>query len=84
MLLQLMLQRRRLPISAVFHSSQNFEIWTYWDDNVVIRLVTSWHTSQNDVKTLCQYLELAMSRSRRNDEAVLAAEAQEETPEESL
>lgn len=62
----------------------DFEIWTYWDDNVVIRLVTSWHTSQNDVKTLCQYLELAMSRSRRNDEAVLAAEAQEETPEKSL
>ena len=47
----------------------DFEIWTYWDENIVIRLVTSWHTSKTAVSTLCQYLQLAMEASKPADQA---------------
>lgn len=46
----------------------DFEIWTNWDENIVIRLVTSWNTSKTAVSTLCQYLQLAMDLSKKNDE----------------
>lgn len=52
----------------------DFEILTYWDENIIIRLVTSWHTSKTAVSTLCQYLQLAMDASK-------AAEAQAEKVE---
>lgn len=55
----------------------DFEIWTYWDENVVVRLVTSWHTSKTSVSTLCQYLQLAMDASK-------SAEEQAEKEEEQL
>lgn len=47
----------------------DFEIWTYWDQNIVIRLVTSWHTSKQDVSTLCQYFQLAMDASKAAEES---------------
>lgn len=37
----------------------DFEIWTYWEDSIVIRLVTSWHTPRTDVTRLCEYLQVA-------------------------
>lgn len=43
----------------------DFEVWDYWDENIVIRLVVSWHTSKLAVSTLCQYLQLAMDASKR-------------------
>ncbi len=45
----------------------DFEIWTYWESNIIIRLVTSWHTSKVDVATLCQYMQLAMDASKAED-----------------
>lgn len=57
----------------------DFEIWTNWDENIVIRLVTSWNTSKTDVSTLCQYLQLAMDLSKKNDED---AQDKEEVTEE--
>lgn len=59
----------------------SFEVWTHWEDNIVIRLVTSWHTTKTDVETLCQYLEIAMNRSKRKNEEekeLLADDVQEE------
>lgn len=46
----------------------DFEIWTNWDANIVIRLVTSWDTPKTAVSTLCQYLQLAMDLSKKGDE----------------
>lgn len=51
----------------------DFETWTKWDDNIVIRLVCSWHTSRTDVSKLCQYLEIARTASRNKEAAVLKA-----------
>lgn len=45
----------------------DFEIWTNWDENIVIRLVTSWNTSKTAVSTLCQYLQLAMDLSKKSE-----------------
>lgn len=41
----------------------DFEIWTHWDEKLVIRLVTSWHTRKEDVNKLCQYLQLARTNA---------------------
>lgn len=62
----------------------DFEIWTHWDDQIVIRLVTSWHTSKNDVVTLCQYLELAMQAWKDTLPSSQADPAQEEEEAESV
>lgn len=42
----------------------DFEVWDYWDESIIIRLVVSWHTSKQAVSTLCQYLQLAMDASK--------------------
>ncbi len=54
----------------------DFETWTKWDENIVIRLVCSWHTSKEDVSKLCQYLEIA--RNTANKAAKECAEKTEE------
>lgn len=35
----------------------DFEIWEKCDDHYVIRFVTSWHTTNEEVDTLCMYLK---------------------------
>lgn len=37
----------------------DFEVWEKQNDQYVIRLVTAFHTTQEDVNTLCEYLEEA-------------------------
>lgn len=37
------------------------EVWETWDESIIIRLVTSWHTSEENVDELCQILEDAAS-----------------------
>jgi threonine aldolase len=39
-----------------FSKKVDFEIWDSWDDQIAIRLVTSWHTSDEDVKELMDIL----------------------------
>lgn len=55
----------------------DFEVWTKWEDDIVIRLVTSWHTRKADVMTLCQYLQLAMdiSTNQKVEDEIAADEA---------
>lgn len=60
----------------------DFEVWTNWDENIVIRLVTSWHTTKMAVSTLCQYLQLAMDASK-TAEAAASKEKAEKTAETS-
>lgn len=55
----------------------DFEIWTYWESNIIIRLVTSWHTSKVDVATLCQYMQLAMDACKEEEVEVEAEETEE-------
>ena len=57
----------------------DFETWTYWDQNIVIRLVTSWHTSKQAVSTLCQYFQLAMDASKAAEETAKEQSEEEET-----
>lgn len=40
----------------------DFEIWEKCDDHYVIRFVTSWHTTQEEVDSLCAYLKEAVKR----------------------
>lgn len=40
----------------------DFEIWEKCDDHYVIRFVTSWHTSNEEVEGLCEYLEAAIEK----------------------
>lgn len=39
----------------------DFEIWEQWNDDIVIRFVTSWHTQEEEAEYLCVYLEEAKS-----------------------
>ncbi len=38
----------------------DFELWGTWDNDTVIRLCTSWHTSQDEIDYLKVYLQEAM------------------------
>ena len=40
----------------------DFEIWEKCDDHYVIRFVTSWHTSEDEVNALITYLEQAVEK----------------------
>lgn len=40
----------------------DFEIWEKCDDHYVIRFVTSWHTSEDEVNALITYLEQAIEK----------------------
>ena len=40
----------------------DFEIWEKCDDHYVIRFVTSWHTSEDEVNELFTYLEQAIEK----------------------
>ena len=40
----------------------DFEIWEKCDDHYVIRFVTSWHTSNEEVEELCEYLEAVIEK----------------------
>lgn len=53
----------------------DFEVWGQWDNDIIIRLVSSWHTSQEEVDYLKVYLNEAMELSQ--DDAELAAETAE-------
>lgn len=44
-----------------------FEIWDYWNDDPVIRFVTSFHTSQEEVDYLIVYLEEAKEKEQVSD-----------------
>lgn len=40
-------------------SRVDFEVWDRWRDNYIIRLVTSWHTKEDEVEYLIVYLKEA-------------------------
>lgn len=40
----------------------DFEIWDYWNDDIVIRFVTSFHTTPEEVEYLGVYLEEAKEK----------------------
>ena len=40
----------------------DFEIWEKCDDHYVIRFVTSWHTTEDEVHALITYLEQAIEK----------------------
>lgn len=48
-----------------------FEIWDYWNDDPVIRFVTSWHTSQEEVDYLIVYLEEAKQKEQTSTAALV-------------
>lgn len=50
----------------------DFEIWGTWGNDTVIRLCTSWHTSQEEVDYLKVYMKEAM------DQYVLSVQTEEE------
>ena len=41
----------------------DFEIWSRWDNDYIIRLVSSWHTKPDEVEYLKVYLQEAMAKS---------------------
>ena len=43
----------------------DFEIWEKCDDHYVIRFVTSWHTSEDEVNALITYLEQAVEKKEQ-------------------
>ncbi|MCF0259554.1 MAG: aminotransferase class I/II-fold pyridoxal phosphate-dependent enzyme [Erysipelotrichaceae bacterium] len=53
----------------------DFEIWSRWDNDYIIRLVSSWHTKPDEVEYLKVYLQEAMQKSLK---------AEEETEEEEI
>lgn len=62
----------------------DFEIWEKWEDQIVIRLVTSWHTRREDVEELKKCLRDAMNQSQLKKQALLEEEElEEELSEES-
>lgn len=40
----------------------DFEIWEHWNDDIIVRFVTSWHTTQEEAEYLCVYLEEARNQ----------------------
>ncbi len=40
----------------------DFEIWEQWNDDIIVRFVTSWHTTQEEAEYLCVYLEEARNQ----------------------
>ncbi len=69
----------------------DFEIWENWDTGIVIRLVTSWHTSQLEVNELKQILKEAIdlsieeqARKVKEDLAAAKKQTQEELTEEII
>lgn len=54
----------------------SFEIWDMWDESYIARIVTSWHTTQEEADYLKVYLTEAMEQSVKPEDA--AAEVLEE------
>ena len=50
-------------------SRVDFEIWDRWEDTIVIRFVTSWHTEKDEADYLCVYLEEAKNLEKEEAEA---------------
>lgn len=50
-------------------SRVDFEIWEKWQDQIIARFVTSWHTQQEEADYLCVYLEEARSLRTEAEEA---------------
>lgn len=47
----------------------DFEVWDKWDNQIIIRIVTSWHTSQEDTDQLCVILKEAALLGRVQESA---------------
>lgn len=57
----------------------DFEVWGQWDNDIIIRLVASWHTTQDEIDYLKVYLREAMDLSLiKNDPVVIDDEDEEE------
>jgi threonine aldolase len=48
----------------------DFEIWEYWNDSIIIRLVSSWHTTKEEVDYMIVYLKEASSLPEEDPEEV--------------
>lgn len=51
----------------VISKAVDFEVWGKQDDQVVVRFVTSWHTTQEEVDQLCRVLKDAKKASDSKD-----------------
>lgn len=49
-------------------SRVDFEIWEKWQDQIIARFVTSWHTQQEEADYLCVYLEEARALLSETEE----------------
>lgn len=61
----------------------SFEIWDKWGELYIVRIVTSWHTTQEEVDYLKVYLTEAMEQELKPEEAAAAVieEAEKAAPE---
>ncbi len=46
----------------------DFDIWDYWNDDIVVRFVTSFATTHEEVEYLCVYLEEAKNLNKKEQE----------------
>lgn len=80
------------------HDKVGFEVWDKWEDQIIIRIVTSWHTTQEDTDALIALLKEAIDLTHPNlleneenaeeedeeeEETQSAATAKSVTPQES-
>lgn len=67
------------PVQYEYLKSRvDFEIWGQWDNDIIIRLVASWHTTEEETDYLKVYLHEAMKLSLEEAKSTAAAEEEDE------